>query len=72
MLSIDDYHGLPDDEKIAYQYMEYTPYYGNRRILRDLKNAVTSRLNAYNSVIAIEDGFKELEFADCRVVLYFG
>ncbi len=29
MLSVDDYHELPDDEKIAYQYMEYTPYYGN-------------------------------------------
>lgn len=72
MLSIDDYHELPDDEKIAYQYMEYTPYYGNRWILRDLKNSVMSRLNAYNSVIAIEDGLKELEFADCRVVLYFG
>ena len=72
MLSAQDYHDLGEEEKKAYQYFEYTPSWGNRRILRDFKENVIARINTWNSEIAFCKEDMQVGLSDVRVLLIVG
>ncbi len=72
MLSAQEYHKLGKEEKKAYQYFEYTPPWGNRRILRDFKENVIARINTWNSEIAFCKEDMQVGLSDVRVLLIVG
>ena len=72
MLSAQDYHDLGEEEKKAYQYFEYTPSWGHRRILREFKENVLARVNAWNSEIAYCKEEMQVGLSDVRVLLIIG
>ena len=69
MLSIEGYQALEAEVKKAYQYFEYTSEWSNRQVLRDLKDAVLSRLVAFNRSRNLQKHDKAISLSDVRVVL---
>ena len=72
MIPVEEYRELSVEEKKAYQYYEYTSPYGNRAILRDFKNAVVERMNAWNREIAFCNNHMQISLSDIRVLLIIG
>ena len=72
MIPVEEYRELPEEEKKAYQYYEYTGPYGNRAILRDFKRAVQARVDAWNSEIAFCKDHMQISLSDVRVLLVIG
>ena len=69
MLSPGAYHALPEEERKAYQYYEYTPTWGNRAILRRFKQAVLDRISVWNDQIAWHSRNQKISLSDVRVLL---
>ena len=72
MIPVEEYRELPEEEKKAYQYYEYTSPYGNRAILRDFKRAVQARIDAWTSEIAFCKDHMQISLSDVRVLLIVG
>ncbi len=69
MLSIEGYQALEAEVKKAYQYFEYTSEWSGRQILRELKDAVQSRVVAFNRVRDFQKQDIAITLDDVRVVL---
>lgn len=69
MLSPGAYRALPEEERKAYQYYEYTSTWGNRAILRRFKQAVLDRISVWNNHIAWHSRNQEISLSDVRVLL---
>lgn len=69
MISVQTYHELPDEEKKAYQYYEYTSPWGNRAILRAFKNNVLARIKAWNDEVTLCKPEWRIILPDVRVLL---
>ena len=72
MIPVEEYRELPEEEKKAYKYYEYTSPYGNRSILRNFKRAVQARIDAWNSEIAFCKDHMQISLSDVRVLLIIG
>ena len=69
MLSPGAYRALPEEERKAYQYYEYTSTWGNRAILRRFKQAALDRISVWNDHIAWHSRNQEISLSDVRVLL---
>lgn len=69
MLSIEGYQALEVEVKKAYQYFEYTSEWSSRQILRNLKDAVMSRVVAFNRARDYQKQDIAITLNDVRVVL---
>jgi len=69
MLYAQEYHELPDEEKKAYQYFEYTPTCGYRAIMRRFKQAVLDRIEVWNDMISWHGDNKRISLSDVRVLV---
>lgn len=66
VLSVEEYRKLPPEEKQAYQYYEYDEPFGELQTLRRFKDAVQSRIEAYNRDMPEE---RMISFSDIRVLI---
>lgn len=66
ILSVEEYRKLPPEEKQAYQYYEYDEPCGEFQTLRRFKDAVWSRIEAYNRDLPEE---RMISFSDIRVLI---
>ena len=69
MISVQEYHALPDEERKAYRYYEYTNPSGSRKIMQDFKRAVMQRVDEYNASIAWLINHEEITLSDVRVLI---
>lgn len=71
MISISEYRSLTEEERMAYQYIEYTPPFGPRDTMNTIKNAMIERVRQYNAYpfILSEDRRTRVSLENTRLVI---